>query len=104
MLQRQEAALAVDDHGFARLAELLSVVPAALRLHAHLAKDARAPPGGGCSDFAHASCWNAPAAASIAPTVRCSRYATLRRGHCPPFQPHRTASAPQGVRAVAAGD
>src|SRR6267142_6867906 len=104
MLQRQEAALAVDDHGFARLAELLSVVPAALRLHAHLTKDARTPPGRGCSHFAHASCWNAPAAASIAPTARCSRYATLRRSALPQFQPHRTASARQAVRPAAPDD
>src|SRR5437763_8461406 len=53
MLQQQEATKAVDDHGFACLAELLSVVAAALRLNAHLVKDSRTSPGCGCSDFAH---------------------------------------------------
>src|SRR2546422_448836 len=53
MLQHQEAAMAVDDLGFASFTELLSVVPAALRLHAHLMKHARASPGRGCCDLAH---------------------------------------------------
>ncbi len=52
--------MAVDDHSFARLVELLSVVRAALRLYAHLMKDARASPGSGCSDFAHSTMFERP--------------------------------------------
>jgi hypothetical protein len=52
--------MAVDHHGFASLAELFAVVRAALRQNAHFVEDARAPPGRGCSDFAHSPIFKGP--------------------------------------------
>jgi hypothetical protein len=63
----------VDDHSFAILAELFAVMGPALRLHAHLMKDAGASPGTGCSDFAHSPSSNAPTTPSICPSVQVFR-------------------------------
>ena len=53
MLQHQQAAVRVDHHGLASLAEFLAVVRAALCLHPHLVKYPPAAPGRGNSEFAH---------------------------------------------------
>jgi len=42
MLQHEKAAVGIDDHGFAELSELFSVMSAALRLHSNPVKHATA--------------------------------------------------------------
>src|SRR6202521_567507 len=44
ILQKQQAAVGIDDHGFASLAEFAAIMAASLRLHAHPVKGPRAAP------------------------------------------------------------
>ena len=53
VLQQQQSAVRVHHHGFANLFELAAIVPASLRLNAHLVKDASATSRRGESNFAH---------------------------------------------------
>jgi hypothetical protein len=53
MLQQQQTAVRIDDHGFASLAEFAAILAASLRLHTHPVKHPRAAPRAYRRRFAH---------------------------------------------------
>jgi hypothetical protein len=53
MLQEQQTAVGIHDHGFAGLPEFAAIMAASLRLYAHLVKGPRAAPRRCRCDFAH---------------------------------------------------
>src|SRR6266478_5063193 len=53
MLQKQQTAVGIDDHGFTSLAEFAAILAAPLRLHAHFMKDPPAAPRACGCNFAH---------------------------------------------------
>ena len=77
VLEKQQTAVGIDDHGLADFAEFSAVVAAALGFYSHFVKHTPTATGRGESDFAHALIFKRAAVSVNCTTVQCSAAATV---------------------------
>jgi hypothetical protein len=82
VLQKQETAVGIDDHGLADFAKFSAVVASALGFYSHFVKYAPAAAWSGESDFAHALIFKRAAATVNCTTVQCSAAAIVTVRAC----------------------